>query len=47
LKTSKSESHLHGIGLRSVKQTVKTYGGEFSVKKENDVFNAKIMIRMQ
>lgn len=44
LKTSKSESHLHGIGLYSVRQTVKKYGGEFYTEISDDIFNAQIMI---
>ncbi len=46
LKTSKSESHLHGIELHSVKQTVKKYGGEFDTEICGDIFSAKIMIPM-
>lgn len=44
LETTKSEKHLHGIGIYSVKQTVKKYGGEFYTEISDDIFNAKIMI---
>lgn len=43
-KTTKSEKHLHGIGIHSVKQTVKKYGGEFYTEISDDIFNAKVMI---
>lgn len=43
-ETTKSEKHFHGIGIHSVKQTVKKYGGEFYTEISDDIFNAKIMI---
>ena len=47
LKSAKhNNKHLHGIGLKSVNQTVKKYGGEFEVSKKDDIFNAKLMIPM-
>ena len=47
LKSTKhNNKHLHGIGLKSVNQTVKKYGGEFEVSKKDDIFNAKLMIPM-
>lgn len=46
LGTTKNEKHLHGIGIHSVKQTVKKYGGEFHTDISNDIFNVKIMIQM-
>ncbi len=42
--TTKDEKHLHGIGIHSVKQTVKKYGGEFYTEISDNIFNAKIMI---
>ncbi|MBQ1273013.1 MAG: GHKL domain-containing protein, partial [Clostridia bacterium] len=42
--TTKSDKHLHGIGLSSVKQTVKGYKGTFATKCKDNVFNAEIMI---
>ncbi len=44
LKTTKSDKHLHGIGLSSVKQTVKGYKGTFATECKDNVFNAEIMI---
>lgn len=47
LKTTKcNNKQLHGIGLHSVRQTVKKYNGEFKVEKSDDIFNAKLMIPM-
>ncbi len=47
LKTTKcNNKQLHGIGLHSVRQTVKKYNGEFKVEKNDDIFNAKLMIPM-
>lgn len=46
LQTSKAEKHFHGIGIHSIKQTVKKYGGEFKVEITDNTFNVKIMIPM-
>lgn len=46
LETSKLEKHFHGIGLYSVGQVVKRYGGELTIEKKDDIFNVKIMIPM-
>ena len=45
-ETTKNEKHLHGIGIHSVKQTVKKYSGEFHTDILNEIFNVKIMIQM-
>lgn len=45
-ETTKNEKHLHGIGIHSVKQTVKKYSGEFHTDISNNIFNVKIMIQM-
>lgn len=45
-ETTKNEKHLHGIGIHSVKQTVKKYSGEFHTDIANNIFNVKIMIQM-
>lgn len=45
-ETTKNEKYLHGIGIHSVKQTVKKYSGEFQTDISNDIFNVKIMIQM-
>lgn len=47
LITKKTDKHLHGLGLISIKSTVKKYNGEFDVEISNDTFNAKIMIPMK
>lgn len=46
LVTSKSEKYLHGLGLISVKNTVKKYNGEFNIETSDDFFEVKIMIPM-
>ncbi len=43
-ETTKNEKHLHGIGIHSVKHTVKKYDGEFYTEISDDIFNVKIMI---
>lgn len=45
-ESTKNEKHLHGIGIHSVKQTVKKYGGEFNTGISDNIFNVKIMIQM-
>lgn len=47
LETTKSEKHMHGIGIHSVKQTVKKYSGEFYVEISNNIFNVKMMIPLK
>ncbi|MCM1228469.1 MAG: ATP-binding protein, partial [Clostridium sp.] len=46
LVTGKSEKYLHGLGLISVKKTVKKYNGEFNIETSDDFFEVKIMIPM-
>lgn len=46
LKTTKSNKQLHGIGINSVKQTVKSYKGTFVTDHTDGIFNAEIMIPM-
>ncbi len=43
-ETRKSERQLHGIGLNSVRQTVKGYSGTFITEHKDGIFNAEIMI---
>ncbi|MBQ8297658.1 MAG: GHKL domain-containing protein [Ruminococcus sp.] len=47
LKTLKSNKYLHGIGLKSVKHTVKQYDGELVINTVDDTFKVKIMIPLQ
>jgi len=44
LETTKPNCIFHGIGLRSVRHTVKLYKGEVSVKQKDDIFSVNIMI---
>ena len=44
LETSKPNRIFHGIGLSSVKHTVKLYKGEVSVKQKDNIFSVNIMI---
>lgn len=46
LETTKSDKLLHGIGIYSVKQTVKEYKGTFATDHTDGIFNAEIMIPM-
>lgn len=43
-QTTKQNKLLHGIGLHSVRQTVRSYQGEFIAEQDGDLFQAKIMI---
>lgn len=44
LNTSKKDKHLHGIGLNSVKHTVKSYHGDINITTDNQKFDIRIMI---
>ncbi len=44
LETNKPNRIFHGIGLSSVKHTVKLYKGEISVKQKENIFSVNIMI---
>ena len=44
LKTSKSNKVMHGMGLYSVKRTVKQYDGEIVIKNSDDVFSVNIIL---
>lgn len=43
-ETTKSDKLLHGIGIYSIKQTVKEYKGTFAADHTDGIFNAEIMI---
>ena len=45
LETSKENSDAHGIGIISIKQIAKKYGGEVILSCHNNVFNAVIMLK--
>lgn len=45
IKTSKSDSEFHGIGLRSVRRTVKKYDGQIVMYIKNKEFNTNILIQ--
>ena len=45
IKTSKSDSEFHGIGLRSVRRTVKKYDGQMAMYIKNKEFNTNILIQ--
>ena len=42
LLTSKSDKHLHGIGMRSVKKIVLKYKGRIEYKAQQNVFDISI-----
>lgn len=44
LETNKPNRIFHGIGLSSVRHTVKLYKGEVSVKQKDNIFSVNIMI---
>lgn len=44
LATSKANKIIHGIGLKSIKQTVKSMNGHMSCSYENGLFTLKIML---
>ena len=44
LETNKSDKHHHGIGLKSIKHTVRQYNGHFTAEHENDTFTSGIII---
>jgi hypothetical protein len=43
-KTHKSDSFYHGIGLQSIKETVKSLDGEFSIECQNEQFVLSVII---
>lgn len=45
IKTSKRDSEFHGIGLRSVRRTVKKYDGQMAMYIKNEEFNTNILIQ--
>lgn len=45
IKTSKNDSEFHGIGLRSVRRTVKKYDGQIAMYIKNKEFNTNILIQ--
>lgn len=42
--TTKKDGQFHGIGLKSVEKTVRQYGGDFTLKYENDTAIATVII---
>ena len=45
--TSKPDTRFHGYGLKSLRYTVRKYGGEVDVSVKEDWFNLKILIPMK
>ena len=45
IKTSKRDPEFHGIGLRSVRRTVKKYDGQMAMYIKNEEFNTNILIQ--
>ena len=45
IKTSKRDSEFHGIGLRSVRKTVKKYNGQIVLDVKKQEFIANILIQ--
>ncbi len=42
-KTTKTDTNIHGYGMKSIKYVVEKYGGEMSVNTENGLFNLNII----
>ena len=42
-KTTKSDTSMHGYGMKSVQMICRNYGGEMSINTENKVFNLNIV----
>ncbi len=45
--TKKKENGFHGYGIKSIKDTVKKYGGAVSISTKDDWFELKILIPLQ
>ncbi len=45
--TSSQDKDYHGFGLKSIKYIVEKYGGELSIKLNEDVFNLNIVFQMK
>lgn len=45
--TTKDDSRFHGYGLKSLRYTVRKYGGEVDINIQNNWFNLKILIPME
>ena len=45
--TSKSDKKYHGFGLKSIKSTVKKYGGSTTIQAENGWFEIRILIPLK
>lgn len=46
-ETTKADTRFHGYGLKSLRYTVKKYGGEVNVTMQDNWFNLKILIPME
>lgn len=42
--TTKEDTFSHGFGLPNIRKAVERYGGQCSIKTENDMFILKILI---
>lgn len=47
LVTTKADSSSHGIGLKSIEDTVKKYDGSVRIKHENNIFTLEIKMKHQ
>lgn len=45
-KTTKSNSRVHGIGLKNVREIAKKYNGKLNVSTENSYFNADVLLEL-
>lgn len=44
IRTTKKETHLHGYGLKSIRNTVRQLNGTFEIHCQNHIFSAEILI---
>ena len=45
--TTKEDSQFHGYGLKSLRYTVRKYGGEVDINVQDNWFELKILIPME
>lgn len=46
-KTTKTNSRIHGIGLKNVRDIAKKYNGRLSLSMKNDYFNADVLLELK
>ena len=44
-RTTKRDTENHGFGMRSVRASLKKYGGELRISAENQLFNVNFLLK--